>query len=35
MLYTMTMTGEEIRKYLEFSYSEWFNTMNSPDDCIT
>ncbi len=31
-LYTMSMTGEEIQKYLEYSYSEWLNTMNSPDD---
>jgi len=31
MLYTMTMSGEEIQKYLEYSYSEWFNTMNGPD----
>ena len=30
MLYTMTMSGEEIQKYLEYSYSEWFNTMNGP-----
>jgi 2',3'-cyclic-nucleotide 2'-phosphodiesterase/3'-nucleotidase len=34
ILYTMTMSGEEIRKYMEFSYSEWFNTMNSPDDAL-
>lgn len=32
LLYTMSMTGSEIRKYLEFSYSEWLNTMKSPDD---
>ena len=32
MLYTMTMSGEEIQKYLEFSYSGWFNTMRGPDD---
>jgi 2',3'-cyclic-nucleotide 2'-phosphodiesterase/3'-nucleotidase len=32
MLYTMSMTGSEIKKYLEFSYSEWLNTMNGPDD---
>ena len=28
MLYTMSLSGEEIRKYIEFSYSGWFNTMN-------
>ena len=32
MLYTMTLSGEEIQKYLEYSYSEWFNTMKTPDD---
>jgi 2',3'-cyclic-nucleotide 2'-phosphodiesterase/3'-nucleotidase len=32
MLYTMTMSGEEIRKYLEFSYSQWLCTMKSPRD---
>ncbi|MBK9390213.1 MAG: bifunctional metallophosphatase/5'-nucleotidase [Bacteroidetes bacterium] len=32
MLYTMTMTGEEILKYLEYSYSGWFNTMDEPND---
>ena len=32
MLYTMTMSGEEIQKYLEFSYSGWFNTMHNPHD---
>ena len=30
-LYTMSMSGEEILKYLEYSYSEWFNTMNGPE----
>jgi 2',3'-cyclic-nucleotide 2'-phosphodiesterase/3'-nucleotidase len=34
MLYTMNLTGEEIVKYLEFSYSEWFNTMKGPDDLL-
>ncbi len=34
MLYTMRLTGEEILKYLEFSYSKWFNTMVSPDDYL-
>jgi 2',3'-cyclic-nucleotide 2'-phosphodiesterase/3'-nucleotidase len=32
LLYTMSMTGSEIKRYLEFSYSEWLNTMNGPDD---
>lgn len=27
MLYTMSLTGEEIVRYLEFSYSGWLNTM--------
>jgi 2',3'-cyclic-nucleotide 2'-phosphodiesterase/3'-nucleotidase len=34
MLYTMSLSGEEIVKYLEFSYSEWFNTMKGPDDIL-
>jgi 2',3'-cyclic-nucleotide 2'-phosphodiesterase/3'-nucleotidase len=34
MLYTMSMSGEEIKKYLEFSYSLWVNTMNGPDDLL-
>lgn len=33
-LYTIKMTGEEIRKYLELSYDLWINTMASPDDHI-
>jgi len=32
MLYTMTLSGEEIQKYLEYSYSRWFNVMKSPVD---
>lgn len=32
MLYTMSMTGSEIKKYLEFSYSGWLNTMKGPGD---
>jgi 2',3'-cyclic-nucleotide 2'-phosphodiesterase/3'-nucleotidase len=32
MLYTMSLSGEEIRKYLEYSYSEWLNTMKSTGD---
>ena len=31
-LYVMTLTGEEIKKYLEMSYNLWINTMKSPDD---
>lgn len=31
-LYTMTLSGEEIQKYLEYSYSEWLNTMKSSSD---
>ncbi len=34
MLYTMKMSGEEIRKYLEYSYAEWFNTVNKPGDLL-
>ena len=33
-LYTMSLSGEEIQKYLEYSYSEWFNTMNGPGDAL-
>lgn len=32
LLYVLRMTGEEIRKHLEFSYDMWGNTMTSPDD---
>lgn len=32
MLYTMNMSGDEILKYLEYSYSDWFSTMNKPGD---
>ncbi len=32
MLYTMEMTGEEILKYLEYSYGGWYNTMTGPGD---
>ena len=34
MLYTMTMTGEEIKEYLEFSYGAWLNTMKGPGDLL-
>ena len=32
LMFVLRMTGEEIHKYLEFSYSLWANTMTSPDD---
>jgi len=32
MLYTMKMTGSEIKNYLEFSYGGWLNTMTGPAD---
>ena len=32
LLYILRMTGEEIRKHLEFSYDMWVNTMTGPDD---
>jgi 2',3'-cyclic-nucleotide 2'-phosphodiesterase/3'-nucleotidase len=31
-LYTMILSGREIRDFLEFSYSIWINQMQSPDD---
>lgn len=31
-LYTMELSGEEIKKYLEYSYALWTNQMKSPDD---
>jgi 2',3'-cyclic-nucleotide 2'-phosphodiesterase / 3'-nucleotidase len=33
-LYTMTLSGEEIQKYLEYSYSAWLNTMKGPADFL-
>ena len=33
-IYVLRMTGEEIRKYLEYCYGLWVNTMESPDDHI-
>jgi len=33
-LYTMRMTGEEIRKHLEMSYDLWCNTMKTKNDHI-
>ena len=32
MLYTMSLSGDEIRKYLEYSYAGWLNTMKGPAD---
>ena len=32
LLFVLRMTGEEIRKHLEFSYDMWGNTMTGPDD---
>lgn len=32
MLYTMAMTGREIKDYLEMSYSLWTSQMQSPED---
>ena len=32
LMFVLRMTGEEIQKYLEFSYSMWVNTMTSPSD---
>jgi 2',3'-cyclic-nucleotide 2'-phosphodiesterase/3'-nucleotidase len=34
MLYTMSLSGEEVRKYLEYSYSGWLNTMKGPSDLM-
>lgn len=32
LLYTISMTADEIRQYLEFGYNKQFNTMHSPKD---
>lgn len=32
LLYTMELSGQEIKDYLEYSYASWFNTMDSPED---
>lgn len=32
LLYTMELTGKEIKDYLEFSYGNWFNQMKSKAD---
>ncbi len=31
-LYTMELSGKEIKDYLEYSYSMWFNQMRNPND---
>ncbi len=31
-LYTMSLSGKEIKDYLEFSYGSWFNTMQDEND---
>ena len=31
-LYTMELTGQEMKDYLEFSFAGWFNLMESEDD---
>lgn len=32
LLYTMNMSGQEIKDYLEYSYGQWFNQMKNPED---
>ncbi|MBE0551124.1 MAG: bifunctional metallophosphatase/5'-nucleotidase [Ignavibacterium sp.] len=32
LLYTMELTGQEIKDYLEFSYANWFNQMKNEND---
>lgn len=32
LLYTMKMSGQEIKDYLEYSYGQWFNQMKNADD---
>jgi 2',3'-cyclic-nucleotide 2'-phosphodiesterase/3'-nucleotidase len=34
MLYTMFLSGDEVQKYLEYSYSEWLNTMKGPTNLL-
>ena len=34
MLYTMSLSGDEVTKYLEYSYDGWLNTMKGPDDLL-
>lgn len=32
LLYTLKMSGQEIKDYLEYSYGNWFNQMKNADD---
>jgi 2',3'-cyclic-nucleotide 2'-phosphodiesterase / 3'-nucleotidase len=32
LLYTMELTGKEVKDYLEYSYDNWFNTMKDEND---
>ncbi len=32
LLYTLNMSGQEIKDYLEFSYGQWFNQMKNAED---
>jgi 2',3'-cyclic-nucleotide 2'-phosphodiesterase/3'-nucleotidase len=32
LLYTIRLTGQEIHDYLEYSYRDWYNQMNEPED---
>ncbi|MBI9096876.1 MAG: bifunctional metallophosphatase/5'-nucleotidase [Spirochaetaceae bacterium] len=32
LLYTMELTGKEIKDFLEYSYAYWFSTMEGPSD---
>ncbi len=32
LLYTIEMTGQEIKNYLEYSYGQWFNQMKDEND---
>lgn len=33
-LYTMELTGEEVKNYLEYSYGNWMSTMKKADDYL-
>ena len=34
MQYTMSLSGDEVQRYLEYSYSAWVNTMKGPSDML-
>jgi 2',3'-cyclic-nucleotide 2'-phosphodiesterase/3'-nucleotidase len=34
MLYTIRLSGNEVLKYLEYSYGGWYNTMKNEDDFL-